>query len=719
MHYVFLIMRIFKWLLLFLPFYSILATAQLTYTFQNDILVEEAGTELSKAFSGGLIAPQFSTIDLNLDGIDDLFVFDRSSNKISTYLFLSGEYIYTPYYESLFPKNLENWVLLRDYNCDGKVDLFTSSLFGMSLYENTSSTQLSWNLKHQTIFTEGSNGQINLQVSSLDLPSISDVDNDGDLDILNFNFALGGGIEFHKNMSIENTGSCELELVRTTKKYGDFEECTCDTYVFGGAECPSGGREEHSGGKSVLSYYHSSDLVQDLLIGQEYCLLPGDLPNTGTLEQSKMTTVSFDFPNASEPLRMEYPAFYEVDLYNDGTNDLLASPNAYIVDGTQNYEASSFYYEKQTGGNYNVITDKFLKSEMIDVGHKASPAFIDLDFDGDEDLLIAGGINGQGASIWQYKNTGSPNAPSFKLEAKNYLNLDAEGDESLKLKIFDIDKNGIPDLVLFRSKSNKLVVEAFLNSGNPLSPFSKSDAMLMSLPELSIWDSPTYFDLSNQTGLLIGKQDGNLEYYITSDNLASASWQLASSNYLNISEDFTKRNLRVIVEDFDADGKEDMLSVDDSGEIWVYDNFLSENTRLGVIGNTGDSNIDFSLNFGNLANPAVANLFGTLEPSLSFGLLQGGLILLKSTQSTKSDVSLILKVIAYPNPVENKKIVLQANKACSGRILDVAGKEIINSIDLIGGEPIEVDLVLNDGIYLVEVVSKNNEKQVTRIVIAE
>lgn len=316
-------MRIFKWLLLFLPFHSQLVEAQFSYTFQNDISVTEEDIALTQPFSGGFVAPQYSVIDLNLDGVDDLFVFDRASSKVSTYILLDGKYMYAPQYESLFPSGLKNWVLLRDYNCDGKKDLFTSSLFGMTLYENTSGTELDWVLKLQTIYTEGSNGQTNLQISGQDLPSITDVDGDGDLDILNFNFATGGGIEYHKNMSIENNGICDLQLVRTSRKYGDFEECSCDSYVFGADECVTGGREEHSGGKSILSFNYSDSQIQDLLVGQEHCELAGYLPNTGTLELAKMVRVSFDFPNAIEPLQLEYPAFFELDVFNNGSLDLV------------------------------------------------------------------------------------------------------------------------------------------------------------------------------------------------------------------------------------------------------------------------------------------------------------------------------------------------------------------------------------------------------------
>lgn len=716
-HYVFLSMRIFKWLLIFLPFLPVIVKAQLNYTFVNNISVIEEDLELVHPFSGGFVAPQYSLIDLNFDGLNDLFVYERSSEKVSTFLFIDGKYVYAPRYESLFPANLKNWVLLRDYNCDGKMDLFTSSLFGISLYENISDNELKWSLIHQTIYTEGSNGQINLQVSSLDLPAIVDVDNDGDLDILNFNFATGGGIEFHKNYSVENTGVCDLDLVRTTRRYGDFEECSCETYVFGVDECLTGGREEHSGGRSILSFNNLSSITQDLLIGQEYCILPGYLPNSGTVNEAKMTSVSFDLPNLLDPLRMEFPAFYELDLLNDGTMELIATPNSYVVDGAQDYETLSFLYKKDNQGNYSLVNSNFLKEAMIDVGHKASPVFVDIDFDGDEDLLIGTGKSGNGASIWMYKNTGSASLPSFKLETKDYLDLRGEGNESIKLQIFDIDGNDLPDVILYKSINNIAVAQAILHSGNPISPYSISSSVQLSLPEFSIWDTPYFFKLGSSTGLFIGKQEGNLEYYTTVENLASANWMMVSSNYLGIEKDFTKRNLRVVIADFNANGTEDMLSVNDSGDVLVYDNFLSENSSQHVKGYSKEVNNSFNLNFGNLAIPTTANLYSTSEPALIFGLLQGGLQLLKNIESTEVDNKLDLNVIIYPNPIENQQVLLQPNKNIEVRVLDVTGKVVINPFYAKAGEQIALQLILNEGIYFIEVISEDNEKKVTRIII--
>ena len=184
--------------------------AQQVYYWDQQVRVSENGDTLAIPWVGGINSSQVSTIDLDQDGNEDLVIFDRTNEKITTILITPNGYQYAPVYESYFPSGLKGWVLLRDFNRDGKKDLFAHTPFGIKVYENITRPggRLDWELILDPIFTLGSSGQVNLQVNILDLPGIDDLDGDGDLDILVYNFAVGEGIEYHKNLSMENTGSC-------------------------------------------------------------------------------------------------------------------------------------------------------------------------------------------------------------------------------------------------------------------------------------------------------------------------------------------------------------------------------------------------------------------------------------------------------------------------------------------------------------------------------
>lgn len=57
------------------------ARSQFTFTEDQSIPVRDLnGKLLPNAWTGGLNAPQFSTMDFDLDGKDDLVLFDRMAN---------------------------------------------------------------------------------------------------------------------------------------------------------------------------------------------------------------------------------------------------------------------------------------------------------------------------------------------------------------------------------------------------------------------------------------------------------------------------------------------------------------------------------------------------------------------------------------------------------------------------------------------------------------
>ncbi|NND93637.1 MAG: hypothetical protein HKN45_02165, partial [Flavobacteriales bacterium] len=63
---------------------SLLTFSQLEFHRSNEIPVSFNDVDLVHAWAGGLNSTQWSTIDLNIDGTEDLFIYDRSSEQILT-----------------------------------------------------------------------------------------------------------------------------------------------------------------------------------------------------------------------------------------------------------------------------------------------------------------------------------------------------------------------------------------------------------------------------------------------------------------------------------------------------------------------------------------------------------------------------------------------------------------------------------------------------------
>ena len=117
--------------------FCIKTQSQIIFNQNNTIVVTENGSILQNAWAGGLNFCQFSEIDLNMDGTKDMLIFDRSGkntiengNRVIPMLYdlTTNEYIFAPEYVENFPPGLENWVLLVDYNQDGKEDIFLPDL---------------------------------------------------------------------------------------------------------------------------------------------------------------------------------------------------------------------------------------------------------------------------------------------------------------------------------------------------------------------------------------------------------------------------------------------------------------------------------------------------------------------------------------------------------------------------------------------------------------
>ena len=60
-------------------------TASFGFEYHPVAKVVQGTDTLRNAWAGGLDAPQFSNIDLNGDGNQDLFVFDRSNHRVFTF----------------------------------------------------------------------------------------------------------------------------------------------------------------------------------------------------------------------------------------------------------------------------------------------------------------------------------------------------------------------------------------------------------------------------------------------------------------------------------------------------------------------------------------------------------------------------------------------------------------------------------------------------------
>lgn len=222
-------------------------------------------------------------------------------------------------------------------------------------------------------------------ISEFPLAFYQDFDNDGSKDLMATNFN-DNGIEnynmtwFYKNMGSDSAPLFELQSVNSLTK---------DMMDFGSLSSPA-------------FFDYNGDGLMDILIGTGgYKVDQGYEPslilleNIGSATDPSFSIVDYDYLNLSTFTGEKNFAPCFGDLDNDQDEDLLIGlSDGYLI-----------YFENEGGaGNSFLFGSPQVQWKGLDIGQNCSPFIIDLDRDGDQDLVIgerSGNLN-------FIKNIGSP-----------------------------------------------------------------------------------------------------------------------------------------------------------------------------------------------------------------------------------------------------------------------------------------------------------------------
>ncbi len=732
--------------------------AQINFTRNSNLVILNlAGDTLKNPWAGGFNSVQFSEVDLDLDGIKDLFVFDRTGNRISTFINAGTSnkvtYTYNPEFIQHFPE-VHDWVLLRDYNCDGKMDIFTYSSGGMAAYKNTSSSQLEFTLDTALIYSDfnpdGAPNFVNLYISSADIPAIDDIDNDGDLDILTFSIT-GSYIEYHKNLSMEKNGDCsQLDFQLNNKCWGFIKENASgnsvtlyDTCSFNvnSPERISGGNK-HAGSMLFtldVDANNSKDLVlSDVSFNNFTLLVNQDV--TPNLTASSMVSQDSLFPkNNNSTIAIDlniFPAGFYLDVNNDNIKDLIAAPNCY--NGCSNIENTWYYKNNGQDNNpdFSFENNSFLQDGMIEVGEGAHPVFFDYNADGLMDIIV--GNYGEHdpsvgpllyrSSLWLYENMGTTNNPYYQLVNKDYIgissmNLDLVGSRptlGLAPTFGDLDGDNDLDLLLGDYNGH---IHYFTNTagvGNPA-------AFTLVTPDYLNIDvgqeaTPFLYDIDKDllTDLIIGKYNGTFSYY---QNKGTASAPLFTLITDSLGKAVTKRQ-------YNHKGSSAPILIDSNGTTILYSG--SYNGYIYKFGNidgnlTGTFSIDSSYNNiweGINSFVAIKDIGNDGYLDMLVGNYAGGTAFYKgdttiTIPASVSNYGSLEELLIYPNPTNGNLLInVGANNINNAKIevSSLLGKSILTK------EITTIQTTINlsnyaNGIYLIKF--SNNKGTKTYKVIKE
>jgi hypothetical protein len=522
-------------------------------------VIDSSGVAYPYPWLGGFNQPRPQVRDIDGDGDKDLFI-QESSGRI---MFFENEgtpesALFTWRSNAFQSLEAGEWYRFADLDADGDADLLAEEIFSyIRYYRNEGSstdprfvlaTDSLRDITGTPIFSDRQN-----------IPNITDIDCDGRLDLLIGR--LTGTITQFTEVGRDEHGLPRFNHV--TDRFHNIEIVA----EFGpGAPLPGG----VPGGKSTGSLHGANTLaLADLDADGDSDLFWGDffeagllyIENEGTCKRPDLDGEPVQFPPSNPLLTSGYNAPALADMDADGDLDMFVgvlggafNPNRTTIDNL-------YYLEQTASGEFEVRTNRFLPS--IDVGSESVPVFVDLDSDGDQDMLVGNKIEQAGRTtghMYKFENIGTTEAPKFELRGV----MPIEGAFHYSPAFGDLNGDGDLDMILGNWRSDLDLYWGHNGEFEADSTFNmKLTRGTNGAPALVDIDSDADLDL------FVGEASGEVNFYRNEGSISQPDFVLESESFGDI--DVGRRSVPRFV-DLDLDGDQDLVLGSESEGIVVYRN---------------------------------------------------------------------------------------------------------------------------------------------------
>ncbi len=424
-----------------------------------------------------------------------------------------------------------------DIDSDGDFDLMIGEYTGfVRAYENTgSSSSPVWVAKPSWD---------SIDVGRQTAPAIADVDNDGDLDILigeYYGFALAyentgsqyfsagnfvssvidtgshsglNSIEFSATIPASTTLNMDVRSGNTATPDGSWT--AWQTGLGNGGDISGQGNNRYVQYRANFSTSDTSltpSLASVTITFLNFPFASSAQIDNGNIKLNIVSaTPAWTYNSAWNAPDFGVTALPRlVDMDDDGDHDLMVGDNYGYVFGVEN-TGSDIAPTWVAQPAWNTPTD---------AGSNVKPGFADLDNDGDFDMLLGdstGNVNG-------YENTGSKTAPTWL--AKPAWNMGDQGSTGVAPVLHDLDGDGDFDVLLGTFNG---ISYGFENTGSVTAPTWANKAS-WNTPDVGSYSVPAFADLDGDgdSDLLVGSGAGTTYGYENTGNSTNPVWTARSS----------------------------------------------------------------------------------------------------------------------------------------------------------------------------------------------